>query len=202
MDSMTLFKRMTGGVALVFTLLMLVGCETTNYNNDALNLKTTYTENKFHKGDVVVVTFSGIDIIIPQHEERVKEDGTITLPLIGPVKADGLSPGQLQEEIRRRYVEGKYYAASLTVTVRAPIRYFFVGGEVRNSGQYEWLEGMNVAKAIQKAGYFTEFAKRSKIRVTRQEGKTFTVNYDKIIEHPEKDVPVLPNDTITVPKKW
>src|SRR5512137_1618558 len=36
----------------------------------------------FRVGDVVSVTFSGISEQIPAHEERIKEDGTITLFLI------------------------------------------------------------------------------------------------------------------------
>ncbi|MEY4387302.1 MAG: hypothetical protein RLY20_2585 [Verrucomicrobiota bacterium] len=203
MDLTNLLKRVTGCAALAWMLALMTGCAGTGqYAEPVLDPKTAVEANKFHIGDLVVVNFSGVtDLTIPQHEERVREEGTITLPHIGPVKAEGFTPGQLQEDIRRRYVGAGIYTANLAVTVRAPTRYFFVGGEVKASGQYEWLEGMNVQKAIQKAGYFTEYAKRSKIRVTRQGVKPFTVDYDAIIEHPERDVWVLPNDTITVPKK-
>jgi protein involved in polysaccharide export with SLBB domain len=60
---------------------------------------------------------------------------------------------------------------------------------------------MTLVKAIQNAGYFTDYAKRSKVRITRQDGKTFTVNFDRANEDPRYDEPIYPGDSITVPKK-
>src|SRR5947208_5087199 len=62
----------------------------------------------FAIGNIVTVTFSGVTELLPPHEETIKEDSTITLPLIGAVKAAGKSAGELQKEIRDRYVP-KYY---------------------------------------------------------------------------------------------
>jgi protein involved in polysaccharide export with SLBB domain len=72
---------------------------------------------------------------------------------------------------------------------------------VKSPSRYPWTEGMTVVKAIQTAGYFTDYAKTSKVRVTRLNGKSIIMNYDKALENPERDVPVYPGDTINVPRR-
>jgi len=201
MARMNLFKSFAGVFA-VIVLLFLVGCGTSSPNTirEVGGPVPPAASDRLNSGDLVIVTFSGIDTLLPQHEERIKEDGTITLSLIGSVKAVGKTPGQVQKEIRDLYVP-KYYPESLNITVKSQDRFFFVGGEVKSPNRYLWAEGMTIVKAIQTAGYFTDFAKTSKVRLTRQDGRTFTVNYDKALENPTLDVPVYPGDTINVPRR-
>ena len=61
---------------------------------------------------------------------------------------------------------------------------------------------MTLVKAIQTAGGFLEYAKTSKVRVTRVSGKTIVIDYDKAIVDSTYDVPIYPGDTINVPKRW
>ncbi len=68
-------------------------------------------------GDLVVVNLSGLPETIPPHEERIKEDGTITLPYIGAVKAAEKTPGELQNEIHDLYVPKIYSHLTVTVTI-------------------------------------------------------------------------------------
>jgi polysaccharide export outer membrane protein len=205
MVQMNLLQKLAGCVALAMALFLMTGCETTN--PDAFggggNIQPpppASSSSVLDVGDLVIVTFSGVEQPPPQHEERIKDDGTITLPLIGSVVAKGKTTGELQQEIRGKYVP-KYFTESLNVTVKSTDRYFFVGGEVKGASRYPWSDGMTLVKAIQTAGGFTDFAKRSKVRVTRLNGKTLIVNYDKALEKPELDVPIYPGDTITVPRK-
>ena len=201
MAQMNQLKKMAGCLAVLATLCLLAGCETNNNTPDRPKLpKSTSAGIEFKIGELVRVDFSGVDFVIPPHEERVKEDGTITLAQIGSVKAEGKTPGQLQKDIRDRYVP-KIYTESFNVIVRSQERFFYVGGEVKANNRYPWVEGMTVVKAIQNAGGFTDYAKSSKVRVTRQDGKTFTVNYDKAIVDPKLDVPIYPDDSINVPRK-
>ncbi len=50
-------------------------------------MSTDLTAARFHVGDTVTVDFSGTADPILEHVEPIKEDGTITLPYIGPVRA-------------------------------------------------------------------------------------------------------------------
>jgi protein involved in polysaccharide export with SLBB domain len=59
-----------------------------------------------------------------------------------------------------------------------------------------------VIKAIQSAGDLTEFANRKKIQLTRANGKTYTINYDKALKNSKLDLPVYPGDSIHVPQRF
>ena len=200
MAQMKLLKQLTGCLMVTLALLLLVGCETIGSSGSGPK-ETPAPSIVFKVGDLVIVTFSGLGgTPIPPHEERIKEDGTVTLSLIGSVKAVGKTPGQLQKDIRDLYVPA-YFGPSLNITVKAQERYFYVGGEVKANGRYPWVEGMTAVKAIQNAGGLTDYANHKKVRITRQSGKQLTVNYDKALENPALDIPVYPDDSINVPKK-
>lgn len=204
MAYMNLLKKLAGCFALAMALGWLTGCETTNPGAFGPGGGTLppppVGDIGFNVGDLVIVNFSGVEQPPQAHEERVKDDGTITLPLVGSLVAKGKTAGELQKEILAKYVPS-LYTASLNVTVKTQDRYFFVGGEVKGSSRFPWTDGMTLVKAIQTAGGFTDFAKRSKVRLTRLTGKTLIINYDRALEKPEFDVPVYPGDTINVPRK-
>lgn len=156
----------------------------------------TANSDRFAIGDLVRVKFSGI-IDPPQpHEERIKDDGTITLPLIKAVKAEGQKPGELQKAITDAYVPDYY--KRLTVTVTSEMRVYYVGGQVRSPGRQEYLGTTTVTKAIQSAGDFNDFADRRNVLLTRADGKTLTVNCVKAAKNPALDPPVFPGDKIEV----
>jgi protein involved in polysaccharide export with SLBB domain len=110
-------------------------------------------------GDLLNIDFSGSsEPPTPKHEERIKEDGNITLPFLGPIQAAGKTRGQLQEEIHAAYVP-KYYQR-LTVIVKSESRFFYVEGMVKNSGLYPQMGDLTVLLCIAAAGDFNELAKR------------------------------------------
>ena len=155
--------------------------------------------DRFAIGDLVRVIFSGTIEAIQPHEERIKDDGTITLPLIGAVKADGKTPGELQKAITSAYVPDYY--KRLTVTVTSSQRVYYVGGQVRAPNRQEYLGTTTVTKAIQSAGDFTDFADRRNVLLTRADGKKFTVNCLKAAKDPALDLAVFPGDKIEVPMR-
>jgi polysaccharide biosynthesis/export protein VpsN len=155
--------------------------------------------DRFAIGDLVRVTFSGVTDPIQPHEERIKDDGSITLPLIGAIKAVGKTPGDVQKAITSAYVPDYY--KRLTVTVTSNQRVYYVGGQVRGPGRQEYLGTTTVTKAIQSAGDFTDFADRRKVILTRADGKKFTVNCLKAAKDPALDLAVFPGDKIEVPMR-
>lgn len=157
------------------------------------------TAARFHVGDTVTVDFSGTVTPIPEIVQTVTEDGTVTLPYIGPVRAVGMSSGELQKEIHDLYVP-KYYVR-LTVTVSGQLRFFYVGGEVKQPGRQQYAGEITVTKAIQAAGDFTDFANQKKVKLIRHNGEVITVNCVKAIQDPTLDPPVYPGDQIQVPRR-
>lgn len=202
-------------LALIFQILsigfLFAGCETAydpGYADapEAAATASPATGNadadRFRMGDMVKVTFSGLEPSILPHEERIKDDGNITLSMIGSVKAVGKTPGELQKELYDFYVP-KYYKpnSGFNLTVQAPERVYYVGGEVRKSGPVLYIGETTVTKAIQAAGDFTDYAKKTNVRLTRANGTTITVNCNKALRDPSFDPPVFPGDQIFVKRR-
>ncbi len=83
---------------------------------------------------------------------RVTPEGTVALPAIGSVPAQGLTLGELQYELNERYrreVEGIEVIPVLAQ--RAP-RYVYVLGEVRNPGRFEMTGPTTAIQALSMAG--------------------------------------------------
>jgi protein involved in polysaccharide export with SLBB domain len=173
---------------------LLSGCQTGKLRDLPAADRST-----FQIGDLVTVTFTPVSgDTLPMHAERVHEDGSIVLPLIGTVTALGKTTGELQKEIHDLYVP-KWYNA-LGVIVAGEARYFYVDGEVRIPGQKEYPGQMTLAKAISVAGGFTDFARKGKVRVTRGK-QTQVINGDKAIYDPAFDIAIYPGDKIYVPRR-
>jgi protein involved in polysaccharide export with SLBB domain len=127
----------------------------------------------------------------------VDDQGYIGLPLVGQIKADGLTTSELAERIQSNYVPRFYVRCTATVLVAQ--RFFYVGGEVKNPSRFLWSEDTTLLKAINTAGGFTDYANRGKVQLIR--GKTTeTYNCEDLQRHPAKDVPIRPGDTVTVPR--
>jgi polysaccharide export outer membrane protein len=154
---------------------------------------------RFRVGETVVVTLTTDDENnIQTHEEPIKEDGTITMPLIGKITAIGKTTGELQNEILNDYVP-QYYVR-LTVTVKSPTdRVYYIGGQVNHPGVQAYLGETTVSEAIQAAGDFTDFASHT-VTLTRVTGERVTVRVDRVLDGKEVDPPVYPGDQIDVPR--
>ena len=135
----------------------------------------------------------------------VRPDGNISLPLVGDLMASGLTPEQLQNEIRQQLIT---YLSNPEVTVlvqEAKSQKFNVVGEVTKPGSYVLSGPMSVLDAIALAGGLRDFAKETKIYVLRIDTNGSRVrlpfNYKQVIRGSQlkADVQLQPRDTIVVP---
>lgn len=203
---MKLFRKLPRFGLLVSGIFLGVfaftGCETmtpVSGGNDEGSPIAPSQVAHFQVGDTVIVTLSGLPEPIEPHEEPIKEDGTITMPYIGPVQALGKTSGQLQREIHDLYVP-KYYN-QLTVTVKSSQdRVYYVGGEVKQPGRQLYVGATTVTKAIQSVGDFTDFASHT-VYLIRANGQRLKVNCDKALKDPSLDLSVYPGDQIQVPRR-
>lgn len=195
-----LLSRRMAWVWLMLLILTGAGCATTDTNPSA-NTDTgplPQWDDKLRVGDLVTITFQNTPDL-STHEERIKEDGTLTLKHIGSVKAAGRTVGELQSDIHNLYVP-KYYR-NMVVTVRAEDRYFFVDGEVKLPNRYVYSGQQTVLKAIATAQGFTDFAAKERVELTRVDGRKFIVDCKKAQIKPVLDLPVYPGDRIMVPRR-
>ena len=186
---------------LLLSLALGAGCVTTNttpVNAPGETLAPTPTD-VLRVGDLVTLIFSGVPVPPDRREERLKDDGTITLYLVGAVEAVGKTAGQLQKEIHAAYVP-KYYVR-LDVSVLAEGRFFYVDGSVKIPSRQPHQGELTVLKAIAAAGGFTDFANKKKVLVVRANGQQITVDCVKALKDPRLDLPIFPGDKITVPQR-
>ncbi len=97
----------------------------------------------------------------------VRPDGMISLPLIGDIKASGLTATQVGDRIAKRLTEFKENP-SVSVSVKEVNSYFiYVLGEVGKAGKYPLKSYASVLQGISLAGGFTPFASKNRIVVVR-----------------------------------
>lgn len=135
----------------------------------------------------------------------VRSDGRIALPLIGTVEAAGRTPSQLEAVIAKK-LETYIHHPNVTVMVlKMNSRSFNILGRVAKPGSYPLLATTTVLDALADAGGFTDFAKKKKIYVLRQQTDGHEIrlpfNYNDVIKgtHSEENILLEPHDTVVVP---
>lgn len=84
----------------------------------------------------------------------VDADGTFTFPMVGRVKAGGLTIRQLENDLKRQLKDGGFFRdPQLSVAVEAyRSQKVYIVGEVRNPGPYPLTGDMALIEAIARAG--------------------------------------------------
>jgi len=121
--------------------------------------------------------------------------GKINMPLIAQVEARDRTTEQLSRVIAARLRDGYVREPHVAVEVES-YRPFFVLGEVTAAGQYAYVNGLTVEKAIAVAGGYTPRAQRYGAVVAR------VVRGQIMHEAVPLSFPVRPGDTITVEERW
>lgn len=155
----------------------------------------------FRPGDSVTVTFSDLPVLVQPVATKVKEDGTVTLLQNQTFTFAGKNPVELQKEIRDAYVPKFYKFMTVVIDPERQTLFYYVDGEVKLPARQTYIERTTVLKAIASAGGFTDFAKKTAVKLTRHDGRKFTINCKKAIENPSLDLEVYPGDTVWVPRK-
>jgi polysaccharide export outer membrane protein len=129
-------------------------------------------------------------------EYTLDGNGSLAFPLIGEVKADGMTTNELQRAIATK-LEPDYLvnpSISAEVLTRRP---FYVIGEVQKPGNYPYVTDMTALNAVAIAGGFTYRAKTTQFYLKRlnQDGRMV-----RIVARP--DTLVRPGDTLEVRERY
>ena len=130
----------------------------------------------------------------------VRPDGVITLPLLGDVRAVGLTTDQLRD-ILQKSASKILTDANVTVVVRQiNSRKVYVTGHVGMSGAYPLIGSRTVVQALAMAGGLTEYAKGDKILIVRG-SMTFKFNYKEVLDGKNlaQNIQLQPGDQVLVP---
>ena len=140
----------------------------------------------------------------------IRPDGTITMPLIGDLKATGETPTTLKNLIAARlkdFIKLPSGGSEITVAVRGAHSYrITVAGEVVRPGVISEDYYVTVVQAVALAGGFTRFAKRNEMKLMRRDPKTgqmrnIPLAYDLLAsgERPDMNLVLLAGDSLYVP---
>jgi len=154
-----------------------------------------------HVQDALTIALSDLPYLQQQIEERVKDDGTITLVQNQTFSVAGKRRGEVESEIHERYVPRYFRTMTVSVQKQKDTQLYYVGGEVKLPQRLIYISRTTVLKAIQSAGWFTDFANKTKVQLTRADGRVMIVNCKKALKDPKLDLEVYPGDTINVPRK-
>ena len=178
--------------SLVCALLLLAGCGGSGDFAEVADLPDTgpYT---LDSGDRLrVIVFGQEDL---SGTFAVDGSGFVSLPLIKPVMARGLTTDELEERIEEVLSETLLRNPNVTAEIEA-FRPFFILGEVQQPGQYPFVSGMTVQTAAAIAGGYTYRAVTSSAVITRKSG-------GRIVE---AKVPattaVRPGDTVLIQERY
>ncbi|MCC0039977.1 MAG: polysaccharide export protein [Brucellaceae bacterium] len=121
----------------------------------------------------------------------VDQSGYIAFPLVGAVAVRGRTVQQVESQIAAQLRNGYLRDPDVSVEVDR-YRPIFVMGEVGGAGQYSYVPGMTVQKAIAAAGGFSPRASQGNVDITR------IINGEVMTGRVLTSDPVLPGDTIYV----
>ena len=102
----------------------------------------------------------------------VEADGSFTFPLIGRVKAAGLTLRQFEAELRKKLADGYFKNPQVSVAVETyRSQRIFIVGEVRNPGTFPLTGDMTLIEALSRAGSTTPSASQEAVIVRAPSGK-------------------------------
>ncbi len=140
---------------------------------------------------------------------RVGKDGTVTLPLLGPVRVASNTVNQASVKIHDLLAADYLVNPRVTLNViEFAKRRFTVLGQVQRPGSYEIPpdESVSLLQAIAMAGGYTRIGNPRKITVQRLvAGKSVVLPLDAqamASRKNEKSFEILPEDVIVVGEKW
>jgi polysaccharide biosynthesis/export protein len=133
---------------------------------------------------------------------EVQKDGTISVPLVGEVKADGLTQAELKQLLTDRLGEVALTSPEVNVQLlkNNSKRFAIYGPGVQHQGLFPLVETTTVMDALALAGH-TEFAKLKKIEIRRGK-EVFHFNEQDFINRKNMDkninIELQPGDQIIV----
>ncbi len=154
-----------------------------------------------------------IDITVYEENDlsgifEVKEDGTITYPLLGHIAIKGLNKSQIEQKISSLLKENYLVNPNVRVKINSyNKRCVLLMGHVAKSGTYEFPEGkkFTLLGLITQAGGFTGYAAMNgtKIIRTTKDGEKIVIDprLNDIINGRKKDVDLEPGDLVIVPER-
>ena len=137
---------------------------------------------------------------------EVSPSGTLTIPLVGPVRIAGLTPLQAEQTIAAELRDGYLVRPQVSVSVvKRVVRTVTVLGQARQPGVFTLPDNrrLTLMEAIGMAGGLTEIANGRKVQVkSGSTGATRLVDVRSIMRGKASDITLRSGDVIHIPESW
>lgn len=181
-------KRPTSLISALLAAVLLAGCSSYRPTPAAFH-KALDEPYRLGAGDRIRVTVFEQEGLTNTYS--IDQSGYISFPLVGAVPARGHTAQQLEGEIAAKLRQGYLRDPDVSVEIDR-YRPIFVMGEVGAGGQYSYVPGLTVQKAIAIAGGFSPRANQESVDITRD------INGKVITGRVRTSDPLLPGDTVYV----
>jgi protein involved in polysaccharide export with SLBB domain len=177
--------------------LQVAGCYT-DYGPIAAEpepiLRSSSVATTLQAGATVKVTVYGEEGLTGPY--TINPSGEIVMPLIGSVRAAGLTRSDLEREITRKYASGKFLSEPKVIVDVASYLPIYIVGETLRPGAYPYTAGLNILTAVTLAGGFTYRASKSSVLI-QHAGETVWQEYPL-----SASVSIAPGDLIRLPERY
>ncbi|UDF05058.1 polysaccharide biosynthesis/export family protein [Asticcacaulis sp. AND118] len=143
-------------------------------------------------GDKVRVTVYGEPDL--SGEFAVDGTGSVSIPLIGEVSAQGLTVADFRAAVENKFKDGYLLNPRVSAEV-TNYRPYYIMGEVGKAGEYPYVDGLSVVNAIARAEGFTYRAQQKRIFIKSYGSEQET----EVMLSPE--LRVYPGDTIRIAER-
>lgn len=188
-------------VALASLLFVFVACG--HGTREAFEAPPVLADTALGVGDTFEVRVFGEADLTGTY--RVGGEGTITFPLAGVIKVEGLEPQAAAKKIAERLADGILRNPQVSVLVKDQTsKKLVVMGQVAKPGTLPYSPAMTILEAITQAGGFTQISAKNDTSITRTTAgvkTTIKIPVGDISEGKAKNVYVRPGDIISVPER-
>lgn len=140
-------------------------------------------------------------------EVMVRPDGSISLPLVGEVRAAGRTPTEVEQNLRDQYSRELRQTAITVIVKGFAGQRVYVDGEVGTPQMVNIAGNLTAMQAVASAGGFKPSARKGEVLVIRRTGgpkpAVIPVNLDEVISGADtsQDIVLEPYDIVFVPKR-
>lgn len=155
-------------------------------------------------GDLLqIVVWREPEASVPDAVVRV--DGKISVPLIKEIEVVGLTPKELEETLTEKFAKFINGPDVTVIPKQINSMKVYLMGAVKKEGPLPMLGPLTVLQAINEAGGLSEYARKNKIYILRNDGGKqlrLPFDYEAILEGKrlEQNIVLRPDDMIVVPQ--
>jgi polysaccharide export outer membrane protein len=184
-----ILHRLATFILALVALATITGCQT---EDSAINASAKHASDKasdtnqsviLGEGDVLKITFPGSPSL--NTIQTIRNDGIISLPLVGEIKAAGHTPAELDQKLMDLY-ESQLTTKEVSVEVQSASFPIYVTGAVLRPGKIMSDHPITALEAVMEAGGFDYMKANTKaVVVIRKEAggtKNYTLNLKAVMD--------------------